>query len=762
MNLHSKFPYLLGLLAAYLCLPLGAAPLLPIAEENGVYTLPLETLNDSTQPISLRGTEATRTVSFPVSPRMAIQSARLETLYTSSVSLQARSQLSISLDNRILAQMPIRPDQPDNSARIELNPRSLIPGYHAIGFHAAQHYTYHCEDSSAAELFTQIDVKNSFLRIAATRNPIHASLAELNALFDSRLWLNQFPLHILSADPSLLEASALAAQGAALRLEFMPLHINYAAAEVKPHEEEDSFPLFPGLDAPPEHDIILLGTVDTLKPLLADTLLEKIQGAFLGVYPLDSDPTRGVVLIAGMDAAQVTQAAQVFAQKGYAMPDRNHVLIKELDLPKNFSRLLGVGNTPSNASPDESGWISFSRLGFATTTLHGMYPQPAELQFWAFSEMFPPRQRHLSVEINFAYGTGFDQNSGLNIMLNGQFIQALPLRDPNGTQIWRAKINIPIAQLKAGRNSLSFAPSVIGEDVGGECKPIFTDNLYVSIAEDSRIALPPNRGFMRLPDLSLMSRTGLPYTQASDAATSAVTLLDAHEATLSAALTFIGKLAQVNKAPLSALQLGRADSLSTEITRRNQVLFGTPQNMPLALQNEVVAFLPDMHWQTLTVGNREHIVQANLASWLGNLGQIPWVTQHTQAVNAKLTLASDLGQSNAVVQFQSAYTGGSVTLFSSRTPQQLQRGVNQLVQFSTWGALNGNGMLWSAAGEPIAFSFPSTHSFIGNIPTSTLISLLLSDRPWLLIVLALAVILLLTIVSWVLLRRRAQKIKTGL
>jgi hypothetical protein len=267
---------------------------------------------------------------------------------------------------------------------------------------------------------------------------------------------------------------------------------------------------------------------------------------------------------------------------------------------------------------------------------------------------------------------------------------------------------------------------------------------------------------MRLPDLSLMSRTGLPYTQASDAATSAVTLLDAHEATLSAALTFIGKLAQVNKAPLSALQLGRADSLSTEITRRNQVLFGTPQNMPLALQNEVVAFLPDMHWQTLTVGNREHIVQANLASWLGNLGQIPWVTQHTQAVNAKLTLASDLGQSNAVVQFQSAYTGGSVTLFSSRTPQQLQRGVNQLVQFSTWGALNGNGMLWSAAGEPIAFSFPSTHSFIGNIPTSTLISLLLSDRPWRLIVLALAVILLLTIVSWVLLRRRAQKIKTGL
>jgi len=241
-----------------------------------------------------------------------------------------------------------------------------------------------------------------------------------------------------------------------------------------------------------------------------------------------------------------------------------------------------------------------------------------------------------------------------------------------------------------------------------------------------------------------------------------LTLLDEHDATQSAALTLVGKLAQVNKAPLSALLVGGQENLTGSSQRPNQVLIGSPQNMPTMLQQEVVAFLPKMHWQTLTVGSRENIVQASLTDWLNNLGQSPLAMKQTQLVTSELSLASDLGQSNAVAQFQSEHTGGSVTLFSAANPEQLQRGINQLVLFSTWGALNGNGMIWGPSGEPVAFSFPTQHSFVGNIPTGTLISLLLSDHPWLLIVLALGFILLLTLVTWMLLRRRAQKIKAGL
>ncbi|OYY74394.1 MAG: hypothetical protein B7Y40_05470 [Gammaproteobacteria bacterium 28-57-27] len=748
----------LGWLVALISLPLMAAPPALISLENGSFIIPLEKIQDSPMPLNLRGTESERSLSFPVSPRMSIQSADLDVSYTSSVSLQSRSQLSISLDRRILAQVPIRADQPDNAVRVSFTPQSLSPGYHDIGFHAAHHYTYHCEDSSAAELFTQIDIKNSQLRIQATRNPILASLAQLDALFDSRLWLNQFVLHIISTEPELLDAHALAAQGAALRLDFMPLHVHYSQAISRsfdtPYPDTSHFP---GLVPPDEHDIILVGRRDTLAPLLSPKLLERIQGAYLGVFPLDNDPTRGVVVISGLDAAQVTQAAQVFALPGFALPDQHDMQIKELDLPQDFSRLPGSPASARASSQDESGWISFSRLGFATTTLHGMYPNPAELQFWAFSEMFQPRQRHLTAEVTFAYGAGFDKKSAINILLNGQFIQAIPLRDPSGAQVWRAKINIPIAQLKAGRNSLGFAPSVIGEDVGGECKPIFTDNLNISIADDSRIALPPNGGFMRLPDLSLLARTGLPYTKSSDGADSALLLLDEDDATRSAALTLLGKLAQVNKAALSALQLSRAPIPAGE--RPNRLMIGQAQALPEAIKQEVNAFLPQVHWQALAVGSRSQIVQATLQNWLSHLGQSPLAITQTNAVNASLNLESGLGQSAAAVQFQSGYTGGSIALFSAATPAQLQTGINQLVQFSTWGALNGNGMIWSPSGEPIAFSFPSSYSYIGDISPTTWLSMLLSDHPWLLLALALFFILLISFVSWYLLRRRAQQLK---
>mgnify|MGYP000927971069 CR=1 FL=1 len=747
--------------AALISLPLLAAPPALIQIEGDTIIIPLEKIQGSAEPLNLRGTESVRSLSFPVSPRMTITSADLDVSYTSSVSLQSRSQLAISLDRRILAQLPIRPEQPDNAVRISLAPQSLKPGYHDIGFHAAHHYTYHCEDSSAPELFSQIDIQNSQLRIQAARHPIQASLAELDALFDSRLWLNQFALHVIGTDPAFLDAYALAAQGAALRLEFMPLHVHYSQAVSRPLDSaalpNNGHGHFPGLIPPAEHDIVLIGRRDTLAPLVSPELLERIQGAYLGIFPLDSDPTRGVVVISGLDTDQVTEAARVFALPGFALPDQQDIQIKELDLPQDFSRLQGLPGSQRSTLQDENGWISFARLGFTTTTLRGMYPKPAELQFWAFSEMFPPRQRHLSAEVTLAYGAGFDKKSALNILLNDQFIQAIPLRDPHGAQVWRSKVNIPIAQLKAGRNSLSFAPSVIGEDVGGECKPIFIDNLNVSIADDSRIALPPNGGFMRLPDLSLLARTGLPYTRASDGADSALVLLDQEDATLSAALTLLGKLAQVNKAPLSALRVDRASPPAGE--RPNRLIVGQAHGLPDSIKQEVSAFLPKVRWQTLAVGNREQIIQATLKNWLSDLGQSPLAITQTTSVHANLNLESGLGQSAAAVQFQSEHTGGSITLFSAASPAQLQAGIQQLVQFNTWGALNGNGMIWSPKGEPVAFSFPAHHSYVGNITPTTWLSMLLSERPWLLLALALFFILLITLVTWSLLRRRARRLK---
>ncbi len=741
-----------------------AAPRTIISHTEEATLIPLAVLNASPAPLDLRGLSPRSSLSLPVPARMKIESSELELYYTNSISLEARSMLAVSLNDRIVAQLPLKASQPDNAARISLPLQDQPAGYHGLGFFAALHFKGSCEDGSAAELFTQIDMQQSTLRLRAVRKPILSSLAHLDELFDKRLWLNQFPLNIVSTEPALLEASALAAQGVALRLEFIPLNINYqtvdsggSAASTQKTSQDTSY--FPGLAAQSDTqgDIVLIGSRQSLAAIVSPKLLEQIEGAYLGLFPLDSDPTRGVVLISGLDAQQVTEAARVFALHKLALPDRQDIHIKSLDMPQDFSRLQG--NPNQSNPPDEHGWVSFSRLDFATTTLQGMYPKPAELNFWAFAEMFDPQQRNLTAELSFAYGAGFDQKSALNILLNGKFIQALHLDNPHGEQVWRTRINIPVAQLKAGQNTLSLAPSLIGIDVGGECKPIFSNNLYVSIADDSRIALPANNGFMRLPDLSLLARTGLPYTQPYDGYGGALVILDDDIETHSAALTLMGKLAQVNKAPLTGLAVTR--DLASLKGDHNLLLVGSPANLPEALKNEISTFIPGLRWQNLAVGVQESQIQASLQSWLNTPLQSPLAARRFAPVSANLSLERGLGQSNAAVQFQSKFSGGTVTLFSADDPQRLRNGINQLIGFDTWGALNGNGMLWSTSGGALGFSFPANHSFVGDIPATTWISLNLSDRPWLLIALTLGIILTTSLMTWFMLRRSARRFKPG-
>ncbi len=756
--LKTPYPVLLTLFIGVLTLPCQASDVSTDTPAANVFELnsSLRQLQGSARPIELRGADARSTLSLPIPARLEIHGAELDLRYTNSISLLPRSQLAVSLDERILAQLPLRAEQPDNNARLRLPVERLPSGYHNLGFRAAQHYTNQCEDGSAPELLSQIDVENSALRLWASRRPVTPSLARLNEIFDPRLWLRHFPLSVVSASPDLLQAENLAVQGVALRLDFIPPHVEYLPLNRGAQANESAGGVFrrEPVSRLAHSDFLLIGTREQLAEVLSAQALDKIQGAYLGVYRLDSDPSRAVIVLSGLTQSEVEQAARLFALESIALPDRQDIQIAHLDIPKSYNRLIG---NPTQNGVDENGWISFSRLDFSSTTLKGMYPRPAELSFHAFSEMFDPRERTLEAQINLAYGAGFDKKSALNILLNGQFIQAIHLDKPHGDQLWRVKVNIPIAQLLAGRNVLSFAPSMIGQDVGGECRPIFTENLYLSIMDDSRIALPSGGGFLRLPDLSLLARTALPYAKPGDGSGSALLVAGDDDATHGAALTLLGKLAQVNKMALTGLRA--AASMDALGSAENLLIVGDPEQLPAALRHEILTFMPKLHWQTLALGTQTRAAAPNLQNILSNPSQNPFSTQQSVVVSAELQLNNDLGQSAAVVQLQSASAGGTLTLFSASNAQNLQTAMQTLVGFDTWGALNGNGMLWGMDGQPLAFSFPVRHHFVGEISPTTRTSLILTERPALLIGLALGIILLTSLVTWLALRRRARRLK---
>ncbi|MGC8853354.1 MAG: cellulose biosynthesis cyclic di-GMP-binding regulatory protein BcsB [Halothiobacillaceae bacterium] len=751
--------------AFWLTITLGALPLsgayaqslppLRVEQVDSEYRIPLGWLNSQSRaPIELRGAESRKTLKLPISPRLAIEEAKLEMLYTNSISLIPRSQLALTLNDRVIAQLPIKAEQPDHAARIALPVDALAPGYRDLGFRAAQHYTNECEDPSAPELYSQIDAEQSLLRIKAVRKAMTPSLARLGDIFDRRLWLDRYSLQLV-LPPKAIEheevrqAAAQISQGMAQVLDYLPFSIDLTELTLNPSPASTAR-RFPGVKLPEgAWDAVLLGTRDQLTPYLSPERLARIKEGYLGIFPSDEDPTRYILLVSGTTPAEVLAAATLLNLPDLALPDREEVLLSELRVDQGFQRM--------QPEQIEKGWISFAQLGFQTTSMKGMYPPPARLEFWAFREMFDPTTPFIELQLNFAYGAGFDKKSALNVLLNGQFIQALPMQEEAGEQVFRAKVRVPTVSLRPGMNELTFEPSMIGQDVGGACEPIFTENLRVTIFEDSRIELPPLSDYMRLPDLGLFGKTILPYTRLADGSGVGVLLGDTSPTTLSSALTLIAKMRQIHKAPLIAIRMLTPQDSTQGLS--GLIVVGTADTLPDDVRADMTAFLPRQRWQTLQIGNytKNDPVEA-IKRWSATL--LPPITQLTTTSTpalAEVSLSEGLGESAALVQFLGK-GDLPITVLTAVDLTHLNQGVKRLIEHSTWSQLGGSAMLWSMDGEAIGKAEPITHGFIGDAPPINPLSYTLSDRPWWAVLLALALIVLTTLITWWLLRQRARRL----
>lgn len=769
--------------------------------EGGEYRIPIGWLNNrSPAPISLNGADARRTLPVPLPARLVVEEARLEMEYTNSISLLPRSQLSVTLNDRIAAQLPVNPRQPDNAARIELDASRLSPGFHDLGFRAAQHYTNQCEDPSAPELYSQIDAVNSFLYMKTRPRAIEPSLGSLSEVFDNRMWMDRYELELmvppgaLSESEELRQAASQLSQFVAATLEFVPVsvNVNELALPPAPPDHQQNFSHLALAEQSQEG--ILLGTREQLAPYLSPHFLDTIHDSHIGIYPADQNSERFIMVVSGTTPEEVKRAATLLNLDDMIFPDSHEVSVSELELDSGYQR-----SQPTQEDPD---WVSFTQLGYRTITLQGMKPGSAGVNFWSVREMFNPSRSFIDLQLNYAYGAGFDRQSSLNVFLNGQFIQALPLQEVEGEQLHRQRIRLPVIALRAGINELRVVPTVVGVDAGGECAMIFTDNLQVTVFEDSRIELPPISDFMRLPDLGLFSLTGLPYTRNSDGKGVSLVLTDSQPETLASALTLVAKLRQSHQAPLTALRLPTADVLADETlfghtngttksstdngtnntntadvddlegtdnrsaTQADEepaegvIVVGNLRELPEPIATQMTAFMPDLRWQNMQIGSfNDRSLTTGLERWLEQ--PLTPLTRHMQInepATARVSLSSGLNRSAALVQFQSQ-AGVPVTVLTADDAPTLKHNVDRLVENQVWSAVRGAAFMWSKDGQTAASAKPPEPFYIGKPSTTGNVSHYLSLHPWRAVTAMTGFIFLLVLLTWWLLRRRAMALK---
>ncbi len=438
------------------------------------------------------------------------------------------------VDGQPLAQIRLNPDAPEGEVSVPIPPALLKEGYTACSFWVSQHYTEeHCEDPFAPELWTWIKLSEAYLVIDAepVALPLRVS-AIADFLFDARnIFDTRVNLVIPELTPAGIKAAALAAAGVSLRYDYRVPEISLS-------------------DTPrPGMDNILIATRRQLAtaglplaatgqgPVIAvQHLPEKRAAATGGQAEFTVTPHRGLVVITGGDEAELMTAAKAFAALSYPLPDSPLTRITNLTLPEIGDHMMNRGLLPGNS-------FTFAGLGVRTTEFRAFSPPPLHLDLRLPSDLYLSPNKFASVILHMAYDAAMREDSVLNIRLNGKFISGVRLDNPKGDRFRAYKLDIPLSSFRAGTNRLSFEAALTPLHTD-KCKLIQTENLRLTIFEDSAFVLPQVPYWIKMPQLEVFFQDAFPLAQWPDMSQAAVVLTDRNWSTANAAVNMVALCAQ--------------------------------------------------------------------------------------------------------------------------------------------------------------------------------------------------------------------------
>ncbi len=704
--------------------------------------VPLARFMAEDRPLRLVNASAELRLSVPVGPRMQIDELMLHLEATNSTALlPERSRLAVVLNGRTLAQITLHPDRPEITADIRLPPQLLKNGYNELAFRAAQHYTLSCEDPAAPELWTEIDAVRSTLAWKGTLRPLPLTLARLGEVFDARLWGSPtYNILTVGKEPTGQQArwGALAAQGTALYLRYRSAelrHLSISGADPPRHQTEDpgsetersetEDSLFPGIDQASLRgaDSILIGTRDELGPLLSESLARSITGAFLGVFPLDSDPAHVVLVIAGTDSAEVGRAALAFAMgHSFAYPDTPSMVVTGVAPPalQPYSALAGV-------YPGQR--YRFADLDFRTATTRG---ESLALNFSVPPDLYVRDRSEVDLRLHFAYGAGLRGDSVLNILINGFFSKVVRFGEQEGASYRDYRVPIPLSALRPGRNTITFEPRMVPM-ITGECEPRNGPNLLFTLFEDSMLVMPDAVHYTRLPDLGRFASTLFPYAVAPDGSQLAVYVLERNSATLAAAWMVLAKMAQQNGAAMFNAHVSFAEPRDA----RHLIVVGPVDRVPPALLSKAPA----------RVGSQGRVpyptpLLARAGADEKDNGWLERIVLKTEDLIARrpfqrhppptlIAQSGGLGSGVAVMQFESPlHAGLSVVLFTAQDRPSLHEGIAELVRPESWGAMQGDFFVWRASVADSVWQFAGATWHVGDAGPAWRLEYYVSSYPW--------------------------------
>ena len=674
--------------------------------------------------LELRCVSDQQEIQIPLPERWDLTRLVLHLRYTVSTNLiPESSQLVVKMRGQPIAQTRLNPLAPQVKVGIDIPTKLLVPGYNALGFQVAQHFSKNqCENPCAPDLWTNINLTESYLEMEFDWKPVPTELSSLSSfVFDPRM-LPAGEVHLVTEDDSAHSATlaGIVASGIARRFDYR--RVGFTVSRVPR----------PGVDN------VLIGKRAFAAKVLGEAAVRPVKGGYLKLLAMRtasgaSDPTRAMLLITGETNPAVKIAAITFTNISFKFPGSDELEAFEFKLPE-VEQYSGRQTIRTDQT------YTLKTLDFPTQSFVGLNPGSRNITFRLPPDFHIRPNQYAKLNLNFSYGAGLKNTSSFNIAVNGKGVRAVLLDSASGNFIDSYKLEIPTYVFESGTNTISFTGHL---NAGGQvCDLSQPDNLFLTIYGNSSLSFPPMPHYVQMPKLDLFMHSGFPLSRWPDGHESWVWLTEKDDRVLAAALNMVGVATQRNGFPLFEMEF-------------------TYERPPVGGELLVVGRIPTVPLELRQAAPLKLLDDGVVVPYPVVRG---WNSEFVQSATSKQK--SVLGSGRALLmQFQSPWhSGRTVTMLTGTGAEDLFEASRALLTASVQGQTKGD-LVLIEPGEPeakVSAMEAGSPYATGKSGTYSPLQSFLYSRPVAYYGVSAGALLLLGIALYFALRRwRAKRRKTG-
>ena len=684
-----------------------------------------------TPEIGLQGSYGSQRIDFGGRRDEVVTKAKLTLYYTFSPALiPDLSHVKMYLNNELIGLLPIDPKLASRqvATTVDVNPH-LFANFNSLRFELIGHYADQCEDPQHTSIWFNIS-KSSYLELTTLPLTLKNDLVFFpQPFFDAQDFTRQSLPFVFPEDPDqkMLRAAGITAswfgvQAAWRGVDFPVLYnrlpnrhaVVFATNEHRPYFLEN----YPQIELPTVEVVSHPDFAHIKLLLVLGTNLEDLITAAEGIA-LATDGFSG-------NATYIKKIDHILERDAYDAPNwvRTDRPMKLIELVENPS-ILEVS-------------------GYLPPTIPVTMNVPADLFTW--------RSVGIPIDLKYRYTPPVKlDESRLNISINNQFIQSFNLL-ATGQGGRKERVRVPllgdglfgtanqlfIPAFKVGAaNQLNFDFSFASfrETVCGAGK-VF--NVRAAMDPDTEIDFTGFPHYAEMPNLTFYANSGFPFTKWADLSQTTVLLRANPPANeVSTMLTLLGTMSASTGFPAVKFTLAYPDE-PEKLDDKDILVIN-------ALGGELLEKARESGLPALLDNQSRLLTQPVLSSKVHDDK-----SDYKSAQDTRTATSVDMNSTGglaALVSFESPLNAGrSVVSLMSTSPKELRNALEGLTEPTKIAEMFGNVVMFR--GNQIESDLVGETYFVGSLPAWTLIWFHLSERPFLLIFLALLAIVIISFTLW--------------